>query len=36
MLLRDGEYGLAILNIVTSNVLGLFMMWVGYALAKVF
>lgn len=36
VLLRDGEYGLATLNIVTSNVLGLFMVWVGYALGKVF
>jgi len=35
-LLRDGEYGLATLNIVTSNVLGLFMVWAGYALGKVF
>ncbi len=36
MLLRDGEYGLATLNMITSNVLGLFMVWVGYALGKVF
>ena len=35
-LLRNGEYGLATLNIITSNVLGLFMVWVGYALGKVF
>jgi CrcB protein len=35
-LLRDGEYGLATLNVVTSNVLGLFMVWAGYALGKVF
>ena len=35
-LLRDGEYGLASLNIVTSNVLGLFMVWAGYTLGKVF
>ncbi len=33
-LLRDGEFGLASLNIVVSNVLGLFMVWVGYALVK--
>lgn len=33
-LLRDGELGLASLNIVVSNVLGLFMVWVGYALVK--
>jgi fluoride exporter len=35
-LLRDGEYGLATLNVVTSNVLGLFMVWAGYAFGKVF
>ena len=35
-LLRDGEYGLASLNIITSNVLGLFMVWAGYTLGKVF
>jgi CrcB protein len=36
-LLRDGEYILATLNVVTSNVLGLFMVWAGYAaLGKVF
>lgn len=34
-LLRDGEFGLAILNMVTSNTLGLFMVWMGYLLAKV-
>jgi len=33
-LLRDGEFGLATLNIVASNVLGLFMVWVGYGLMK--
>ncbi|HEX5883163.1 MAG TPA: fluoride efflux transporter CrcB [Pyrinomonadaceae bacterium] len=33
-LLRDGEVGLAILNVATSNVLGLFMVWIGYALAR--
>lgn len=33
-LLRDGEFGLATLNIVVSNVLGLFMVWAGYGLAK--
>ena len=36
VLLRDGEYGLATLNIVTSNVLGLFMVWAGYNLGRVF
>lgn len=34
-LLRDGEVGLAIVNVVTSNTLGLFMVWVGYLFAKV-
>jgi CrcB protein len=34
-LLRDGEFGLAILNVVTSNTLGLVMVWLGYLLAKV-
>ena len=33
-LLKDGEFGLATLNIVVCNVLGLFMVWVGYALVK--
>ena len=36
VLLRDGSYGMASLNIVTSNVLGLFMVWVGYVLGKLF
>ena len=36
VLLRDGEYALATLNIVTSNVLGMLMVWAGYALGKVF
>ena len=35
-LLRDGAFGLATLNLVVSNVLGLFMVWVGYGLAKAF
>lgn len=35
-LLRDGEFVLASLNIVASNVLGLFMVWAGYTLGKVF
>ena len=34
-LLRDGEFGLAILNVATSNILGLFMVWVGYVFGKV-
>lgn len=33
-LLRDGEFGFASLNIVVSNVLGLFMVWIGYSLIK--
>ena len=33
-LLRDGEFGFAILNIVASNLVGLLMVWVGYTLAK--
>jgi CrcB protein len=36
VLLREGAYGLATLNLVTSNVLGLFMVWVGYTLGKLF
>ena len=35
-LLRDNEFGLAILNVVTSNVLGLFMVWLGYVLSRAF
>jgi len=34
-LLRDGEFGLGILNMIASNVLGLFMVWIGYVLARV-
>lgn len=34
MLLRDGEVGYAVLNIAASNLLGLLMVWAGYALAK--
>jgi fluoride exporter len=33
-LLRDGEFGLATLNVATSNVLGLLMVWAGYVLGK--
>ncbi len=33
-LLRDGQPGLATLNVVASNVLGMLMVWVGYALGK--
>ena len=35
-LVRDGEYGLASLNVVLSNVLGVFMVWAGYVLGKLF
>src|ERR1043165_6690333 len=34
-LLRDGKFGLAMLNVVTSNILGLFMVWIGYGLSRV-
>ena len=33
-LLRDGEFGLALLNIGASNVFGLFMVWTGYVACK--
>ncbi len=33
-LMRDGEFGLATLNVAVSNVLGLLMVWVGYGLMK--
>jgi len=33
-LLRDGELGLATINVVVSNVLGLFAVWAGYMLAR--
>jgi CrcB protein len=33
-MLRDGEVGLALLNIVLSNAVGLFMVWLGYSLGK--
>ena len=35
-LLRDGEFGLALLNVAMSNVLGMCMVWVGYVLGRVF
>jgi CrcB protein len=35
-LLREGEMGLALINIAISNVGGLMMVWVGYSLAKIF
>jgi CrcB protein len=34
-LLRDGQMGLALLNIAVSNAGGLLMVWLGYSLAKV-
>jgi fluoride exporter len=34
-LLRDGEFGFAILNVIASNILGLFMVWIGYVLGRV-
>src|SRR6476620_11145888 len=33
-LLRDGEFGLATLNMAASNVFGLMMVWAGYASAR--
>lgn len=33
-LLQDNEIALATLNLVASNVLGLFLVWAGYTLAK--
>jgi CrcB protein len=35
-LLRDGQIGLAMLNVVMSNTLGVFMVWLGYLLGRVF
>jgi CrcB protein len=34
-LLRDGEVGLAALNVTLSNLAGLLMVWAGYMLAKI-
>ncbi len=34
-LLREGEMGLALLNIAASNVGGILMVWCGYSLARV-
>jgi len=34
--LKDGALGLATLNLVVSNVLGVLMVWAGYGLAKTF
>jgi CrcB protein len=33
-LLRDGEFGLATLNVAASNLFGLLMVWAGYTLAR--
>ncbi|HJT26949.1 MAG TPA: fluoride efflux transporter CrcB [Pyrinomonadaceae bacterium] len=33
-LLRDGQIGLATLNVAVSNVLGLLMVWMGYVVCK--
>ncbi|MFN2493671.1 MAG: fluoride efflux transporter CrcB [Pyrinomonadaceae bacterium] len=33
-LLQDNEVGLAVLNIVASNVMGLLLVWAGYTLAR--
>ena len=33
-LLREGEFGLAVLNVAFSNLLGLVMVWIGYTLVK--
>jgi CrcB protein len=33
-LLRNGEVGLATLNVAVSNVLGLLMVWIGYVAFK--
>jgi CrcB protein len=35
-LLRDGEFGFAVLNLSASNIVGLVLVWAGYSLAKVF
>jgi len=32
--LRDGELGLATLNVAVSNVAGLLLVWLGYVLSK--
>jgi CrcB protein len=34
-LLRDGQIGLALLNVGSSNILGLFLVWIGYVLSRV-
>jgi CrcB protein len=34
-LLRDGRFAFAALNLIVSNVVGLLMVWAGYAVARV-
>ena len=34
LLLRDGEFGLAALNIATAHVVGLLLVWAGYVSSK--
>jgi CrcB protein len=34
-LLRDGDIGLAILNVIASNILGLSMVWIGYFVGRI-
>jgi CrcB protein len=34
VLLRDGHFGLAVLNICAANLVGLLLVWAGYALGK--
>ncbi|HEX4900169.1 MAG TPA: fluoride efflux transporter CrcB [Pyrinomonadaceae bacterium] len=33
-LLREGEFGLAVMNVTLSNVLGVLLIWAGYTLMK--
>jgi CrcB protein len=35
-LLQDGEFGLAALNILGANLVGLVLVWAGYTLARIF
>jgi fluoride ion exporter CrcB/FEX len=34
-LLKDGEIWFAAVNVISSNLLGLLMVWAGYSLARV-
>lgn len=34
-LLHDGEFGLAVLNLTASNLVGLLLVWAGYTLARI-